>query len=110
MGDPTPKDSLDALKTRAEQDPTDFSLRFDLGARLLRFGNHKEAILHLQAATRSPRLRQAVLDLLRKTFGGDDPPEDELPPDAGVPAPLKPSSPSSDSAAKKLPPGDTKSA
>ncbi len=121
MGDPSPEETLDALRARAEQDPTNPSLRFDLGERLFRSGKHSEAIQHLQAATRNPRLRQTALDLLGQAFNKqelqematvmleeiqrhiDDPPEDERPPDAEVLAPLKPNSPSSDSAARKFP-------
>ena len=120
MVDPSPEESLDELRIRAEEDPCNESLRLELGKQLYSLGHYTEAIPHLQIATRNPHLRPAVMDLLSQTFeerglkdmaaeirrqmDEGDPPDEERPPDAGVRAPLKPDSPSSDSAAKKLPP------
>jgi len=110
MDESFPEKKLGELESRAERDPTNYSLRFELGQLLMSSGSYKEAVPHLQAATRDPALRQAVINLMFQTLSGDDPPEDDLPPEAGVVSPLKPDSPSGDSAAKKLPSDDEQDA
>ncbi len=89
MDDTSPEESLDELRSRAEQDPTNYSLRFEVGQRLYAIGSYSEAVPHLQVATRHPHYRKCVLELLGETFSakgmpnlfdeiGDD---DESPPD-----------------------------
>ena len=53
---------------RVEENPTDPALRFSLGEALFHAGQYKEAIKHLQQATRNPHIRTKVLVLLGRTF------------------------------------------
>lgn len=59
---------LDKLREAVENDPTNPTLRFELGKALLEgeLEESREAILHLQQATRNPHLRAEVLELLSK--------------------------------------------
>ena len=51
-----------------EENPTDPTLRFALGEALFHSGDYKEAIKHLQQATRNPHIRTKVLVMLGRTF------------------------------------------
>ena len=53
---------------RVEENPTDPSLRYALGESLFHAGEYKEAIKHLQQATRNPHIRTKVLLMLGRTF------------------------------------------
>lgn len=53
---------------RVEENPTDPTLRFQLGEALYHAHDYKEAIKHLQQATRNPHIRNKVLILLGRTF------------------------------------------
>lgn len=53
---------------RVEENPTDPALRFSLGEALFHAGQYKDAIKHLQQATRNPHIRTKVLVLLGRTF------------------------------------------
>lgn len=53
---------------RVEENPTDPALRFSLGEALFHAGQFKDAIKHLQQATRNPHIRTKVLVLLGRTF------------------------------------------
>ena len=53
---------------RVEENPTDPNLRFALGEALYQAHDYKEAIKHLQQATRNPHIRNKVLVLLGRTF------------------------------------------
>ena len=53
---------------RVEENPTDPTLRFSLGEALYHAHDYKEAIKHLQQATRNPHIRNKVLVLLGRTF------------------------------------------
>ncbi|MDP0489679.1 MAG: tetratricopeptide repeat protein [Verrucomicrobiota bacterium JB023] len=55
-------------KRRVEENPTDPTLRFQLGEALFNSGEYREAIQHLQQATRNPHIRIKVLILLGRTF------------------------------------------
>ncbi len=66
MSGPSPEENIDELRSRAEEDPTNHSIRFELGKRLLQSGSHSESIPHLQAASRHPRYRLPVFDLVTK--------------------------------------------
>lgn len=68
MSDPSQEKPLDELRSRAEQDPGNLSLRFELGQRLHRIGRFSESVSHLQAATRDPHYRPLVLGLLIQKF------------------------------------------
>ncbi len=63
---------LDALiaesETRVERNPTDMDLRFELGERLFRAGRARDAVQHLQQATRSPNLRIKVMNMLGQCY------------------------------------------
>jgi tetratricopeptide (TPR) repeat protein len=48
---------LDFFRQKAERFPTELGLRFEVGVRLLRAGQHDEAIQMLQAARSDPRFR-----------------------------------------------------
>ncbi len=89
MDNASPEESLDELRSLAEQDPTNSSHRFELGQRLYAVGSYNEAIPHLQVATRHPHYRKRVLKLLGETFSAKGMPnlfdeiedDDEPPPD-----------------------------
>lgn len=55
-------------KARVNENPTDPALRFSLGEALFHAGEYKEAIKHLQQATRNPHIRIKVLVMLGRTF------------------------------------------
>ncbi len=55
-------------ETRVERNPTDMELRFELGERLFRAGRSRDAVQHLQQATRSPNLRIRVMNMLGKCY------------------------------------------
>ncbi len=63
---------LDALiaesEARVERNPTDMELRFELGDRLFRAGRARDAVQHLQQATRSPNLRIKVMNMLGRCY------------------------------------------
>lgn len=55
-------------QARVNENPTDPALRFSLGEALFHAGEYKEAIKHLQQATRNPHIRIKVLIMLGRTF------------------------------------------
>lgn len=78
--DPAPKAKLDQLQTmlaeyeieeyrrRIKLQPGDFQLQFDLGTRLAKSGNHKDAIAAFQQARSSPTLRAQALHEMGLSF------------------------------------------
>jgi Flp pilus assembly protein TadD len=55
-------------RERVDRNPTDNELRYELGSRLFRAGNFREAIQHLQQAKRSPNLRIKVMNILGQCY------------------------------------------
>ncbi|HQW27969.1 MAG TPA: hypothetical protein PK529_02220 [Verrucomicrobiales bacterium] len=55
-------------RERVDRNPTDNELRFELGSRLFRAAQYREAIQHLQQAKRSPNLRVKVMNLLGQCY------------------------------------------
>jgi len=55
-------------RERVDRNPTDNELRYELGSRLFRAGQFREAIQHLQQAKRSPNLRIKVMNLLGQCY------------------------------------------
>ena len=55
-------------QTRVDANPTDPSLRFDLGFAMSEKGEYSDAIPHLQQASRNPHIRTRSLLLLAQTF------------------------------------------
>lgn len=55
-------------KERVERNPTDNELRFELGSRLFRAAQYRDAIQHLQMAKRSPNLRIRVMNQLGQCY------------------------------------------
>ena len=53
---------------RVDRNPTDNELRFELGGRLYKAGEYREAIKHLQQAKRSPNLRIKVMNMLGQCY------------------------------------------
>jgi len=66
------KSQMDRLiaesKERVERNPTDNELRYELGSRLFRAEQYREAIKHLQQAKRSPSLRLKVMNMLGQCY------------------------------------------
>jgi tetratricopeptide (TPR) repeat protein len=66
------KSQIDILiaesRERVDRNPTDNELRYELGSRLFRATNYREAIQHLQQAKRSPNLRIKVMSLLGQCY------------------------------------------
>ncbi|MCB1062456.1 MAG: tetratricopeptide repeat protein [Verrucomicrobiae bacterium] len=59
---------IEEARKRVERNPTDMSLRFDLGQRLFAIDEYREAIQHLQQAKRSPNLRIKVMNMLGQCY------------------------------------------
>ncbi len=59
---------LDDAKRRAEQNPTDLTIKFELGALYLQAGRLGEAIPELQRAQNNPNRRIAAMNLLAQAF------------------------------------------
>ena len=55
-------------RERVDRNPTDNELRYELGSRLFRATNFREAIQHLQQAKRSPNLRIRVMNILGQCY------------------------------------------
>lgn len=55
-------------RERVDRNPTDNELRYELGSRLFRATQYREAIQHLQQAKRSPNLRIRVMSLLGQCY------------------------------------------
>lgn len=55
-------------KERVDRNPTDNELRFELGSRLFKAGQYRDAIQHLQMAKRSPNLRIRVMNQLGQCY------------------------------------------
>ncbi len=53
---------------RVDRNPTDNELRFELGSRLFKAGQYRDAIHHLQMAKRSPNLRIRVMNQLGQCY------------------------------------------
>jgi tetratricopeptide (TPR) repeat protein len=66
------KSQIDVLiaesRERVDRNPTDNELRYELGSRLFRATQYREAIQHLQQAKRSPNLRIKVMSLLGQCY------------------------------------------
>ena len=66
------KSQIDILisesRERVDRNPTDNELRYELGSRLFRATQYREAIQHLQQAKRSPNLRVKVMNLLGQCY------------------------------------------
>jgi len=66
------KSQIDTLiaesRERVDRNPTDNELRYELGSRLFRATQYREAIQHLQQAKRSPNLRIKVMSLLGQCY------------------------------------------
>lgn len=66
------KSQIDILigesRERVDRNPTDNELRYELGSRLFRATQYREAIQHLQQAKRSPNLRIKVMSLLGQCY------------------------------------------
>lgn len=60
---------LDDARRRSEQNPTDLSIKFELGALYLEAGRVGEAIPELQKAQNNPNRRIAAMNLLAQAFG-----------------------------------------
>ncbi len=60
------------FKRRVEQNPTDFSLRFDLGQAMLACGQFDESIAELQLAIKEPKRKADSLLLLGRAFRAKD--------------------------------------
>lgn len=60
--------AVDECKSRVDGNPTDPSLRFDLGQALYNQEDYSNAIPHLQQASRNPHIRTRSLLLLAQTF------------------------------------------
>ncbi|WAC19201.1 hypothetical protein OVA24_18400 [Luteolibacter sp. SL250] len=61
-------EQVDEAKRRVEQNPTDPTLRFELGQALFNAGDYSGAIPQLQQAKRNPHIQSKVLLLLGRTF------------------------------------------
>jgi tetratricopeptide (TPR) repeat protein len=59
---------IDDSRRRVERNPTDLSLRFELGERLLTAGQVNEAIPELQRAKQNPNVRLKAMSLLGQCF------------------------------------------
>jgi len=55
-------------KERVDRNPTDNELRYELGSRLFKATQYREAIQHLQMAKRSPNLRIRVMNQLGQCY------------------------------------------
>lgn len=55
-------------KERVDRNPTDNELRYELGSRLFKAGQYRDAIQHLQMAKRSPNLRIKVMNQLGQCY------------------------------------------
>ncbi len=66
------KNQMDTLiaesKERVDRNPTDNELRYELGSRLYKAGQYRDAIQHLQMAKRSPNLRIKVMNYLGQCY------------------------------------------
>ena len=59
---------IDESKRRVERNPTDLTLRFELGERLIQAGQFNEAIPELQRARQNPNVRLKAISLLGRCF------------------------------------------
>ena len=60
--------SVSEAQARVDSNPTDPSLRYDLGQALFDREDYSDAIPHLQQASRNPHIRTRSLLLLAQTF------------------------------------------
>jgi tetratricopeptide (TPR) repeat protein len=60
--------SIDETRKRAERNPTDLQLRFELGERLLEAGRPREALPELQRARQNPNARLRSMNLLGRSY------------------------------------------
>jgi len=61
-------DLIAESEARVERNPTDMELRYELGSRLFTAGRSRDAVQHLQQATRSPNLRIKVMNMLGQCY------------------------------------------
>ncbi|MDQ6765027.1 MAG: tetratricopeptide repeat protein, partial [Verrucomicrobiota bacterium] len=59
---------LEEARKRAERNPTDLQLRFELGEHLLNAGQFREALPELQRARQNPNARLKAMNLLGKCY------------------------------------------
>ena len=59
---------IDDARKRAERNPTDLQLRFELGEHLLDAGHFREALPELQRARQNPNARLKAMNLLGKCY------------------------------------------
>ena len=117
MTTPNGDDSVDALRHLVAAEPFDLALRFRYGVALFRSGEVRLALPELQQARQHPDHREAATKLLGEIFeqlgmeevaahsrrGVEDDGSRGGPDPAAKPAPVRPVSPLSASAAKELP-------
>ncbi|HEV8618760.1 MAG TPA: tetratricopeptide repeat protein [Candidatus Udaeobacter sp.] len=60
---------LDDARDRAERNPTDLQLRFELGGHLVDAGRFREAVPELQRARQNPNARLKAMNLLGRCYG-----------------------------------------
>jgi tetratricopeptide (TPR) repeat protein len=60
---------LDDARNRAERNPTDLQLRFELGEHLVDAGCFREAVAELQRARQNPNARLKAMNLLGRCYG-----------------------------------------
>jgi len=59
---------FDEAKKRADRNPTDLLVRYELGEILVGLGRHKEAIAELQKARQNPSVRLRAMNLLGRCY------------------------------------------
>jgi tetratricopeptide (TPR) repeat protein len=60
--------AIDDARKRAERNPTDLQIRFDLGEHLLHAGRFREALPELQRARQNPNARLKAMNLLGRCY------------------------------------------
>ena len=120
-----PDQLLRELRQAIERNPSDLKSRFDLARRLCELKRFNEAVPELQKARQNPTFRKDAMELLSLALRvrrhldsstqvdqqiSDDPLDDDEdddsdtgPTSTGTPAPLKPNTPATGSAANQLP-------
>ena len=120
-----PDQLLRELRHAIERSPSDLKIRFDLAKRLCYLKRFKEAVPELQKARQNPTYRKDAMELLSAAFrvrrhldsstqvdqqisdeSVDDDEDDDTDTGStstGAPAPLRPNTPTTGSAANQLP-------
>ena len=60
--------AIDDARKRAERNPTDLQIRFELGEHLLQAGHFREALPELQRARQNPNARLKAMNLLGRCY------------------------------------------